>query len=140
VASGEISFFVSKDVDVSKVYVASDGVFAGGEYHDGWVTGRVNDLGAWFELAYDNEAPEVTPVNLGDHIVLKLTDAKSGIASYRATIDGKFVVFDKMDKKPFVMCDLSETPIRKTLRTHQLRFTAIDNRNNEHVYETNIIY
>ena len=38
------------------------------------------------------------------------------------------------------MCDLSETPIRKTLRTHQLRFTAIDNRNNEHVYETNIIY
>jgi hypothetical protein len=82
----------------------------------------------------------VTPVNLGDHIVLKLTDAKSGIASYRATIDGKFVVFDKMDKKPFVMCYLSETPIRKTLRTHQLRFTAIDNRNNEHVYETNIIY
>ena len=140
VASGEISFFVSKDVDVSKIYVAHDGVFAGGEYHDGWVTGRVDDLGAWFELASDNEAPEVTPVNLGDHIVLKLTDAKSGIASYRATIDGKFVVFDKMDKKPFVMCDLSETPIRKTLRTHQLRFTAIDNRNNEHVYETNIIY
>jgi hypothetical protein len=120
--------------------VASDGVYAGGDYRDGWVTGRVNDLGAWLELAYDDEAPEVTPVSLGDHIVLKLTDTKSGVASYRATIDGQFVVFDRVDKKPLVTCDLSETPIRKTLRTHQLRFTAIDNRNNEKVYETNIIY
>jgi hypothetical protein len=140
VSSGEIAFYLNQKVDVSKVYVASDGVYAGGDYRDGWVTGRVNNLGAWLELVYDDEAPEVTPVNLGDHIVLKLTDTKSGVASYRATIDGQFVVFDKVDKKPFVTCDLSETPIRKTLRTHQLRFTAIDNRNNEQVYETNIIY
>ena len=140
VAEGKISFYVDQQVDVSKVYVSSDGTFAGGDYNDGWVTGRVKDLGAWYELAYDNEAPEVTPVSLGDHIVLRLTDAKSGVASYRATIDGRFVVFDKEDKKPLVTCDLSETPIRKTLRTHQLRFTAIDNRNNEQVFETNIIY
>lgn len=140
VAAGEISFYVNQNVDVSKVYVASDGVFAGGDYRDGWVTGRVNDLGAWYELAYDDEAPDVTPVSLGDHIVLKLTDNKSGVASYRATIDGQFVVFDKVDKKPLVTCDLSETPIRKTSRTHLLRFTAIDNRNNDRVFETNIIY
>ena len=140
VASGEISFYVNQEVDVSKVYVASDGVFAGGDYQDGWVTGRVNDLGAFFELAYDDEGPDVTPVSLGDHIVLKLIDNKSGVASYRATIDGKFVVFDKVDKKPLVTCDLSETPIQKTSRTHLLRFTAIDNRKNERVFETNIIY
>jgi hypothetical protein len=141
VTSGKISLYVMNQVvDVSKVYVTSDGVFAGGDYNDGWVTGDVNDLGVWFELAYDDEAPEVTPVNLGDHIVLRLTDAKSGVASYRATIDGRFVVFDKEDKKPLVTCDLSETPIRKTLRTHHLRFTATDNRNNEQVFETNIIY
>ncbi len=140
VTSGEISFYVNQDVDPSKVYVTSDGIYAGGDYKDGWVKGRVDDLGAWYELAYDDEAPEVKPVSLGDHIVLKLTDAKSGVASYRATIDGRFVVFDKMDKKPYVTCDMSETPIRKTLRTHRLRFTAIDNRNNEQVFETNIIY
>ena len=140
VTSGEISFYVGQKVDVSKIYVASDGVFAGGEYHDGWVTGRVNDLGAFFELVYDDEGPDVTPVSLGDHIALKLTDNKSGVASYRATIDGQFVVFDKVDKKPLVTCDLSETPIRKTSRTHQLRFMAIDNRNNKRVFETNITY
>lgn len=140
VAPGEISFYVGQEVDVSKVYVASDGVFAGGDYQDGWVTGRVNDLGAYFELAYDDEGPDVTPVSLGDHIVLKLIDNKSGVASYRATIDGKFVVFDKVDKKPLVTCDLSETPIQKTSRTHLLKFTAIDNRKNERVFETNIIY
>ena len=140
VAPGEISFYVGQQADVSKVYVASDGFFAGGDYHDGWVTGRVKDLGAWFELAYDDEAPEVSPVSLGDHVVLRLTDRKSGVASYKATIDGHFVVFDKVDKKPLVTCDLSETPIQKTSRTHQLRFVATDNRENERVYETNIIY
>ena len=72
--------------------------------------------------------------------MLKLIDNKSGVASYRATIDGKFVVFDKVDKKPLVTCDLSETPIQKTSRTHLLKFTAIDNRKNERVFETNIIY
>ena len=50
---------------MSKVYVASDGVFAGGDYQDGWVTGRVNDLGAYFELAYDDEGPDVTPSQSG---------------------------------------------------------------------------
>jgi hypothetical protein len=140
VAEGEISFYVDQKVDVSKVYVANDGVFAGGNYQDGWVTGRVKDLGSWFELAYDDEAPEVDPISLGDHIVLRLTDRKSGVASYRATIDGHFVVFDMVDKKPMVTCDMSETPIQKTSRTHQLKFVVIDNRNNECVYETNIIY
>ena len=77
----------------------------------------MNDLGAYFELVYDDEGPDVTTVSLGDHIVLKLIDNKSGVASYRATIDGKFVVFDKVDKKPLVTCDLSETPIQKTSRT-----------------------
>ena len=140
VAEGEISFYVDQKMDVSKVYVACDGAFAGGDYQDGWIIGRVKDLGAWYELAYDDEAPEVDPISLGDHIVLRLTDRKSGVASYRATIDGRFVVFDKVDKKPLVTCDLSETPIQKTSRTHQLKFVVTDNRQNERVYETNIIY
>jgi hypothetical protein len=104
------------------------------------VSGRIRELGSVYSLAYDNEAPEISPVALGERVVLRLTDTGSGIASYTATIDGRFVVFDAADKQPLAICDLSETPIRKTNRTHQLRFTATDNRQNTKVFETNIIY
>ena len=151
VNDGEILFFVRpervdadevvrEEPDLSKFYVAADGRFAGGDYKDGWVSGRIRELGASYTLEYDNEAPEVSPVTLGEHVVLRLTDAQSGIASYTATIDGRFVVFDAADKQPLVICDLSETPIRQTHRTHQLRFSATDNRQNTKVFETNIIY
>ena len=151
VSDGEISLYaytdrmgqndvVRQEYDYSKFYIAADGRYAGGDYQNGWVSGRIRELSSSYELAYDDEAPEVSPVTLGERVVLRLSDAKSGVASYTATIDGRFVVFDAADKQPLVICDLSETPIRKTNRTHQLRFTAIDNRQNTRVFETNIIY
>ena len=91
-------------------------------------------------LDYDDVPPEVSPVSLGERVVLRLSDAKSGVASFSATIDGQFVVFEAADKQPLVICDLAETPIRKTNRTHQLRFTATDNRQNTQNFETSIIY
>lgn len=151
VSDGEISIYVHperldgnevvrRELDPSKLYVAADGRFAGGDYHDGWVSGHIRELGSSYALAYDDEPPEISPVTLGEHVVLRLTDAGSGVASYTATVDGQFVVFDAADKQPLVICDLSETPIRKTNRTHQLRLTATDNRQNTRVFETNIIY
>ncbi len=151
VADGEIMLFVDTDranadevvrreFDMSKFYVTANGRYAGGEYADGWVRGSIRELGASYELAYDDEPPEVSPVTLGEQVVLRLKDSGSGIASYSATIDGQFVVFDAADKQPLVVCDLSETPVRKTNRTHQLRFTATDNRDNIQVFETSILY
>ena len=151
VSDGEISLYaytdrvgsdeiVRQEYDASKFYVAADGRYAGGDYQNGWVSGAIRELGSSYTLEYDDEAPEVSPVTLGERVVLRLSDAKSGVASYTATIDGRFVVFDAADKQPLVICDLSETPIRKTNRTHQLRFTATDHRQNTRVFETNIIY
>lgn len=151
ISDGEIMLFVDTDrvdkdevvrreLDTSKFYVTANGRYAGGDYHDGWVSGRIRELGANYELAYDDEPPEITPVTLGEHIVLRLTDAKSGIASYTAAIDGQFVVFDAADKQPVVSCDLSESPVRKTRKAHRLRFSATDNRDNTKVFETSIIY
>lgn len=148
---GEISIFVREEnfggdevvrqtLDPSKLYISSGGRFVGGEYVDGWVKGRVRDLGNSYELVYDDEAPEVKPVSLGETIILRLTDAKSGIASYNATIDGQFVVFDAVDKRPLVSCSLEETPIKKTNRSHKLCFTVTDNRQNVQKFETNIFY
>lgn len=131
---------VSRELDPSKLYVSSKGKFRGGDYADGWVKGRIRELGDFYELEYDDEPPEVSPVSLGEHILLKVSDAKSGVASYRATIDGRFVVFDAVDKKPMVSCRMEETPIPKNSGTHQLSLSVTDNRGNTRVFETNVVY
>ena len=151
ISNGEISLYaftdrvgadevVRQEYDYTKFYVSADGRYAGGDYQNGWVSGKIRELGATFTLDYDDVPPEVSPVSLGERVVLRLSDAKSGVASFSATIDVQFVVFEAADKQPLVICDLAETPIRKTNRTHQLRFTATDNRQNTQNFETSIIY
>ena len=129
------------DADPSKLYVRSaNGKYMGGDYHDGWVTGRIRELGQRYELDYDDEPPAIQPHSLSERLILCVTDNQSGVASFTADIDGQFVVFDAQEKSPMVICDLRETPVRKTGQTRRLRFTATDNRNNSQTFETNIIY
>jgi len=132
---------VHTEADPSKLYIRdSRGKFLGGDYHDGWVTGRIRDLGQTFDLDYDDEPPAVRPHSLTDRIMLSVTDCQSGVASFYATIDGCFVVFERLDKSTMVICNLAETPIRKTGREHRLVFRATDNRQNTNTYETYIKY
>ncbi len=132
---------IHTEADPSKLYVrSSKGRYQGGDYRDGWVTGRIRDLGLSYSLDYDDEPPTIQPKSLGERIVLTMADRKSGVASYTATIDDRFVVFEQLDKSLTVVCDLSETPIRKTGRQHKLKFSATDNRQNTAIYETNINY
>ena len=129
------------EADPSKLYIrSSNGKYMGGDYRDGWVSGRIRELGQTYELDYDDEAPSVTPYSIGRQIMLNVSDKQSGVASITATIDGQFVVFDTREKSTLVVCDLSETPVRKTGGEHRLQFLATDHCNNTATYETNIIY
>ena len=62
------------------------------------------------------------------------------MSSYEGYIDGRFVVFEEVPKSAWVRCDLREAPVRKTGKTHQLKFIATDNRRNQRVYTTTFIY
>lgn len=134
--------------DTTKVYVVSRWAVArymGGKYQDGWVTGDAQDLGATYELAYDDKAPLVGPVNQGGwagskKITISVTDKESGLAGYEAYIDGRFALFEEVPKSPWVRCDLSLEPVRKTGKSHQLKFVATDNRKNQRVYTTTFVY
>ena len=129
------------EADPSKLYVrSSNGKYMGGDYQDGWVSGRIRELGQAYELDYDDEPPTVSPYSLGEQILLNVSDRQSGVASITASIDGQFVVFDSNEKSTMVVCNLRETPVRKTGGNHLLQFTATDNRNNATTYETNIQY
>ena len=116
----------------------------GGDYQDGWVIGRISELCYAYELDYDDEPPAISLVSnsqsASDVIRLSVNDGQSGVASYKATVDGQFVVFNSQEKSSLVVCNLRESPIRKTGRLHQLLFTATDYRNNSQTFETSIVY
>lgn len=127
--------------DPTKLYVTGNNRYFGGEYKDGWVTGRIRELGYAYRLAYDDEPPHVKPVTTdGPRIVISATDAQSGVASWKATVDGRFVVFDAIEKTSSYVCNLRETPVRPNGKLHKLVFTATDRRNNTQTFETTIRY
>ena len=136
---------LSTEADPSKLYIrSSNGQYMGGDYQDGWVIGRVKELGYAYALDYDDEPPSVSLVSdtqtASDVLRLRVSDRQSGVETYEGTIDGQFVVFNPQEKTSLVVCNLRESPIRKTGRSHQLHFTATDRRNNVQTFETSIIY
>lgn len=145
----KVTIRLNKEVaDSTKLYVVSrwsSPRYMGGSCQDGWVTGEVLDLGATYELAYDDKAPLVGPVNQGGwtsskKITVSVSDRESGLASYKAYVDGQFVLFEEVPKSAWVRCDLRQSPVRKTGQSHELKFVATDNRDNQRVYTTTFVY
>ncbi len=132
----------------SKLYIASRSLrqqFMGGVYQNGWVHGQARELGAVYEIAYDDAPPTITPIgqrawSQRQSITLGIADSQSGIESYSGYIDGVFVLFEEVPKSPWVRCNLRETPIRPTGRTRQLKFVALDRRGNQRIFTSNIKY
>ena len=129
--------------DPSKLYITNrQGRYFGGTFENGWVTGHIRDLAGCYEIGYDDEPPTVTPLSstTDTRLVLNVTDRQSGIASWTATVDDRFIVFDAIEKTTSYVCDLRETWLRRTGETHRLRFEATDNRQNTCVYEATFVY
>lgn len=141
----KLSLQVKKEVkDPSKLYIISHSKtdkFVGGEYKDGWVTAKILDLNAEYELAYDVNAPKIDyEGHNGDVIRFNLTDEESGIKHFEGSIDGHFVLFEKVGRSSFIACKLKGTPVKKIGKKHNLELTVTDNRNNQSNYKTQIIY
>ena len=102
---------------------------------------RIRELASRFEVAYDDSPPEVTPLSFsGERLRLSVADGKSGIASWTATVDGRFIVFDALEKSSTYACELRESWLRPTGRDHRLRFEVTDNCSNTRIYETSFTY
>ena len=130
--------------DPTKLYVVSrsnNDLYVGGTYREGWVTTKILDLHAEYELAYDDVAPQIEYVGQsGDVLRVNLIDEDSGVKSFEGQIDGHFVLFEKVGKSSFIACKLKETPVKKTGKTHLLELMVCDHRNNQSHFKTQVIY
>lgn len=135
----KISLRLKKKVaDPSKLYIVSHyGVDRnmGGEFKDGWVTGRMRELGADYEIAYDDIPPVLTSFNASARGLRVLAyDRQSGLRSLKGYVDGRFVLFEYMEKAGVYVCDLPSAPVAKTGGNHTVKLVAVDERGNRSVF------
>lgn len=111
----------------------------GGIYGNGVMKVNIRELGHSYAVSMDAEAPVITPVKparwvRNAKINIKLSDNKSGIQSYKGTIDGNYVLFEN-DVKSSVYSYKFDTKRLKKGQNHKLIFTAVDKAGNTSSYE-----
>lgn len=94
-----------------------------------------------YTLASDTVAPKITPLNFRDGqwisnnktLQVKITDDISGIKSYRATVNGKFLLMEYEYKDNTLTHYFSDEVLSET--ENNLRIVLTDNVGNKAVYE-----
>jgi len=117
----------------------------GGEYSDGWVSVKTNLFGS-FAVTVDQTPPVIRSLSIRDKKILtdpsklqfKIVDDLSGIKSYRGEIDGKWVLFEYDAKSATIVYQFDKQRMVFG-KSHLLRLTVIDNRDNSSEYKA-IIY
>lgn len=140
-----LSIKLNKPVkDNNKLYIISHfGIdrYMGGDFHDGWVTARVRELGAKYEIAYDDVPPVLTMANSsGRFIRVSASDLGSGLKSIKGYVDGKFVLFEYQEKAHIYICDLGASPVAKTGNLHDIKLIAVDNLDNKKILTAHFNY
>lgn len=94
-----------------------------------------------FGIVSDTVEPVITPVNFSEgkwisnqqDLKIKITDALSGISSYRATINGKFILMEYEYKKNLLTYDFGDAINEET--ENNLQLIVIDNVGNSATFE-----
>lgn len=146
----EITIKMTKDSLVNKAQygiVRINGAresWIGGKYNNGAITTRVRELGNSYAVSIDTQAPVITPVSSAKWVIqreikIRVTDNKSGISSYRGTIDGSFALFEHDVKSSVYTYKFDALRLKKG-ESHKLLFTAVDGCGNESSYEYEFKY
>jgi len=96
-----------------------------------------------FTIRYDSIAPYIKPLNFKENadltnyrfLKLKTGDRKTGIKSYNAYIDGKWILLEYDYKKGSLTYDFADIPLKG--KKHELKVIVEDNLGNTRVYKTN---
>ena len=105
------------------------------------LTAKTKKLGT-FVLAVDTKKPEIKPINFlnkkwiskNKTLKIKIIDDLSGISSYRATINGKFILMEYDYKKDVLTYDFNDQIISEV--ENNLKLIVIDNVGNNTTFES----
>ncbi|MBO5865490.1 MAG: M23 family metallopeptidase [Bacteroidaceae bacterium] len=134
------------DIDKRKLYIGrkdSKGIsWVGGKYSDGWLTATISSQGV-YDIAVDTIPPVLKPVKEASweknaKVVFDLDDKETKIASFRGTLNGKFVLFKYNRKERRLTFDFKQENIKSG--THKLKVVATDVCGNTAVFEKSIRY
>lgn len=119
-------------------------LWIGGIYENGVMKVRIRDLGHRYAVSLDTEAPIITPMQPAKwvknaEVKIKLSDNKSGIRTYKGTIDGNYVLFENDVKSSVYSYKFDVKRLQKG-QNHKLIFTAVDRAGNTSNYEYTFKY
>lgn len=107
-----------------------DGKAYGCGFSNGWVHGRVRELGQSYEVARDDSPPVIRLLSAQDKpasgIMFTVSDKGSGLDDVRLYIDGRYAVCRRRDKSNVFVCELAHAPVRSSSRPHDLLIEATD--------------
>lgn len=104
------------------------------------LSARTRTFGTYVLVA-DTMAPSVKPVNFSEDkwisknetLQLKIEDDLSGISSYRATINGKFILMEYNHKKDVLTYDFDDNIVEES--ENNLKLIVVDNVGNSTTFE-----
>ncbi len=99
---------------------------AGGVYKDGWITASIRDFGN-YAIGIDTIPPEIRPINIHDNkkirgyssIRIIIEDDLSGIADYRASLNGHWILME-YDPKNDLLEYFADNKLKKGKNTFSL--------------------
>ena len=121
------------------VIVNSRGGSIGGSYENGYIKASTRDFGNYF-IKTDTIAPRITSVNVTNgqnltntnRISFKISDNLSGLKSFRATIDGKWILMEYDAKRALLWHTFDENT---TAGNHRLQLVVADMKSNISTFE-----
>jgi len=135
----EVDLWIKPDVPLGnyadKAIIVNTGHAAqGGFFKDGYVKTKIKSFGDYY-IAVDTIAPVITPVNISEgknmaaanHMAFRIGDNLSGIKSYKAYIDGTWVLLEQDYKSKLFRYFFDEHCMAGK---HQLEVVVTDQKDN----------
>jgi len=118
----QIAPLVIPKVGASKLYIKSltNGNY-GGKYQGGMLTTKIKTCGTYI-IDIDTNPPAITPLNIpyskniSNNTTLKflIVDWQTGVKNFKATANGKFILFSYDLKYNLITCDLKDVDLTGT--------------------------
>ncbi|MBZ9628440.1 M23 family metallopeptidase [Psychroflexus sp. CAK1W] len=135
--------------DQDKLYIASVTSWGSKYYVSTYkkkdrLTTKVNEFGT-YQLFEDNKAPTITPKNFRDKqwvsnfrfLKLEIDDEDTGIESYRATVNGEFILMEYDYKTKTLTYDFNDGKISDT--KNELKVVVTDKVGNTAIFEAEFL-